>query len=398
MSSALEGIGVLEISRVGVSAFATMILGDMGADVLKIEGLRDESAPYMGLSVSPFKKDGRKGRAYNAINRNKRSIALDLKSNQGREIINRLAAKTDVIIEGFRPGVVKRLGIDYESVAKKNPGIVYCSLSGYGQDGPYRDRIGHDACYLAMGGVLGVIGEPGGPPVLPLNLIGDWAAGSLQATIGILVALMARTQTGKGQYVDTSITDGVVSLLGPQLAPDYFRTGKIPERGEACNYGYPFIGVYETRDRKFVAITCMESWFWENFCRSLGREDLIPYQWATGKKRDEVRSSLGEIFKTRSRNEWSEFFEVKDISGSPVLEIDEVFSDPQVMHRQMVIEMEDPELGKVRQVGILPKLSDTPGKFRSFAPYLGEHTSEVLQSLGYSQQDIERLRTDKIVQ
>ncbi|MDY7019168.1 MAG: CaiB/BaiF CoA-transferase family protein [Chloroflexota bacterium] len=397
MTLALEGIKILDISRVGIAGFSTMILGDLGAEVIKIETPRKEAGPYLGSSVSPLGEEGRAEAAYQAINRNKKSIALNLHSEQGRQIFYQLAEKTDVIIEGFRPGVVKRMGVDYETIKKMNPRVVYCSISGYGQDGPYRDMPGHDPNYIAIGGALGLIGQPDGPPILPLNYVGDWAGGSLHATIGILVALMARERTGRGQFVDVSMTDGVIALTGLLFARDYFRTGAVPKRGEIPLFSQPFIGVYETRDGEFITLGCMEPHFWKNLCHALGREDFIPYQYTEGGKRDEIFSYFREVFLTKTKDEWFNLLRQKEICIAPVYELNEVFSDPQVLHRQMVVEVDDPAVGKIKQVGIALKFSETPGEIRSTAPILGEHTQEILQNLGYSEQVIDGLYKSGVV-
>jgi len=391
---ALEGIKILDLAGYPPGMFCTMILGDFGAEVLKIE------PPGERLSKSPEGDEGRKEAAYTPLNRNKKSMVLNLRSEAGREIFYRLAEKADVIIEGFRPGVAKRLGIDYDTMNKLNTKIVYCSLSSYGQDGPYRDLPGHDVNYISIAGVLGLIGPREGTPVIPLNLVADYAGASLFGAIGILVALMARNKTGRGQYVDMAYTDGAIALIS-SFTKDYFFTNTVPKRGESVFQGaYPYYGVYETMDGKYITIGCIEPHFWENLCRVLGREDYIPSHYTPehrlhkpeGSKWEEISSYLKQSFLTRTRDEWFDLLSRKDIPVAKVYSLDEVFSDPQVLHRQMLIEVEHPTLGKIKQVGIAPKLSDTPGKVRSLSPLLGEHTEEVLQALGYSRGEIEDLR------
>lgn len=220
MTQALEGIKILDLSRVPPGDFCTMFLGDMGAEVLKIEPPPD-MARRAGSGLSPIGEVRRMEAAYNPLNRNKKSMGLNLRSEEGCHIFYRLTEKADVIVEGFRPGVVKRLGVDYETVMKINPRIIYCSISGYGQDGPYQNLPGHDINYISIGGVLGLISEKERRPVIPLNLVADYAGGALHATMGILTALVARERTGKGQYVDISMTDCVVSLLSG-TAQNYF--------------------------------------------------------------------------------------------------------------------------------------------------------------------------------
>ncbi len=329
-------------------------------------------------------------------------MVLNLRSAEGLQIFLKLAEKADVIIEGFRPGVVKRLGIDYETLSKLNPRLVYCSISGYGQDGPYRDFPGHDINYISIAGALGLIGKRDGPPIIPSNFVGDWAGGALHAAIGILIALLARNNTGKGQYVDTSITDGAISLLS-MLAPDYFLEGVIPEREDSHISGaFPYYNVYQTKDGSFVGVGCIEPWFWENLCRELGREDLIPYHFTPEHRKrktedtnwNEIISEVKEIFLTKTSDEWVALLAHKNIPITKVYDLDEVFSDPQVLHRKMMVEVDHTKVGKVKQIGIAIKLSDTPGEIRGLAPLLGEHTDEVLRGLGYTGEEIDRLRRE----
>ena len=397
---ALEGVKILDLSGLAPGAFCTMILADLGAEVIKIEP--PTPSPLAGRGPSPKGEERRKEAVYFALNRNKKSVVINLRSEAGRKIFYRLAQQTDVIIEGYRPGVVKRLGVDYDTIRKLNPGIVYCSLSGYGQDGPYCKVPGHDINYISIAGALGLIGPREGPPAIPLNLVSDFAGAPLYAAIGILTALIARNKTGKGQYVDTTYIDGVISMMA-FFTSSYFLDGVIPKRGEIFPQGaYPYYAVYETKDGKYITIGCLEPHFWENLCRLLGREDYIPYHFDMShflykpedKKWGEISSYLKEVFLTKTRDEWFELLIQNDIPAGKVYTLDEVFTDPQVLHRQMVIEVEHPSLGKVKQVGIAPKLSDTPGKVRSLSPLLGEHTDEVLQELGYSQEEIETLRQE----
>jgi len=400
---ALEGIKILDLSRVIPGTFCTMLLGDLGAEVLKIEALTNTG--FAGSAISPKGEENRKRAAYFAANRNKKSIGINLKSEAGRQVFYRLAEQADVIIEGFRPGVTKRLGIDYDTINVLNPGVVYCSLSGYGQDGPYNALPGHDINYISMAGVLGVIGTSEGPPVIPLNLVADFAGAALYGALGITVALMSRNKTGKGQYVDVSYVDGAISLMNWFLG-DFFLDGSVLKRGESwVNGAYPYYGVYETKDGKYITIGCIEPHFWENLCRLLGKEDYIFYGFASehmfekseDKKWDEISSFLKQAFLTKNRDEWFELLCQNDVPAGKVYTLDEVFTDPQVLHRQMVIEVEHPDLGKVKQVGIAPKLSSTPGKVRSLSPLLGEHTDEILQGLGYDQSEIEKLRQEGVI-
>jgi alpha-methylacyl-CoA racemase len=400
---ALEGVRILDLSMLVPGAFCTMLLGDLGADVLKIEA--PGVAEFRPSLTASAREKNRKAAAYYAPDRNKKSIVVNLKSEAGRDIFYRLSRRADVIVEGFRPGVAKRLRIDYETINELNPEIVYCSLSGYGQDGPYRAFPGHDINYIAMAGVLGLIGSNEGLPVIPLNLVADFAGAALYGALGILAALVARNKTGKGQYVDVAYMDGAMSLM-TWFNCGYFFDGSMLKRGESWLHGaYPYYGVYETKDGKHITIGCLEPHFWENLCRFLGKEEYVPYHFALehtfrkpeGDKWDEIHSYLRQIFLTKTRDEWFELLIRNDVPVGKVYAPDEVFSDPQVLHRQMVIEVEHPTLGKVKQVGIAPKLSSTPGKVRSLSPLPGEHTDEILQGLGYEQEEIKNLRQEGVV-
>jgi crotonobetainyl-CoA:carnitine CoA-transferase CaiB-like acyl-CoA transferase len=401
---ALEGVKILDLSRLIPGTFCTMLLGDLGAEVIKIgaPGVTE----FMGSSGSlQGEEDEERRAAYYAPNRNKKSIVINLKSEAGLEIFYRLSRRVDVIVEGFRPGVAKRLKIDYETINRLNPKIIYCSLSGYGQDGPYHTFSGHDINYIAMAGILGLIGASERPPVIPLNLLADFAAAALYGALGISVALVARNKTGKGQYIDMAYMDGAVSLM-TWFTCDYFFDGSMLKRGESWLHGaYPYYGVYKTKDGKYITIGCLEPHFWENLCRFLGNEEYISYQFTLehtfhkpeDEKWDEIRSFLKQIFLTKTRDEWFELLTRHDVPTGKVYTADEVFSDPQVLHRQMVIEVEHPTLGKIKQVGIAPKLSSTPGKVRSLAPLPGEHTDEILQGLGYKYNEIESLRKEGVI-
>jgi crotonobetainyl-CoA:carnitine CoA-transferase CaiB-like acyl-CoA transferase len=377
MTLALEGIKVLDLSRTVPGPFCTMVLADMGADVTKID------APGYQMGMLP---DQEKQAAYDFLSRNKKSIVLNLKTEEAREVFRKLATEADVVMEAFRPGVTKKLGVDYDTISELNPRIVYCSLTGFGQDGPYRDLPGHDPNYISIGGAVGLTGDREGAPVIIRAALGDIGS-ALHAVIGILCALMAREKTGRGQYVDISMTDSVLPFLTVSLLR-YFRDGFIPKRG----WPSPTINVWKTKDGKFVSTGLIEPYFWERFCHALGREDLIPHQRAKGEKLQEVHSAIKETFLTKTRDEWFQIMKDADTCVSPVLELDEVVNDPQLLSRDMFPEFDHPTEGKVRQLGMPIKLSETPAKFRGFAPLVGQHTEEVLQGLGYTKHQIEEMR------
>jgi alpha-methylacyl-CoA racemase len=394
---ALEGIRILELARVAPGELCTLLLADMGADVLKIE--TPPAAP-------PADEEHRRT-AFAFLNRNKRSLALNLKDPEGQALFRRLAAGADVIVEGFRPGVMKRLGADYATIRAINPRIVYCSLSGFGQDGPYRDYPAHDMNYLSLAGVLGLIGEAGSrKPVIPLNLVADYAGASLHGALGVVLALFARERTGRGQQVDVSYLDTTISLLA--ATPNmrfFFSDGTAPRRGEGALGGsYPYYAIYETRDGKLLTIGCTEPWLWENFCKAIGRPDFARFARATdhfvrAANAEEVGAleAIEAIIRTRDRDEWFELLVRHDVCVGKVYDVEEMVRDPQVLHRGMIVEAEHPTAGKVRQFGIAIKLGETPGRIRHLGPRTGEHTDETLQGLGLGDEDIRRLRERRTV-
>ncbi len=395
----LDGIKIIELARVPPAEMPAMMLADMGADVLKIETPepdrpRDET--WVRRTLHAF------------TNRNKRSMSLNMKAKEGQEIFRRLAAGADVVVEGFRPGVMKRLGADYEALRAANPRLVYCSLSGFGQDGPYRDYPAHDMNYLSLAGVLNLIGEAGSrKPVIPLNLVADYAGASLHGALGIVLALFARERTGRGQHVDISYLDTTVSLLA--ATPNmrfFFSDGMAPRRGEGFLGGsYPYYAIYETRDGKLLTIGCTEPWLWENFCRAIGRPDFAqfarkPDQFVRAANAEEsaAREAIEAIIRTRDRDDWYEFLVRHDVCVGKVYDVEEMVRDPQINHRGMIVDVEHPTHGRVRQFGVAIKLSDTPGSIRSAAPLSGEHTEAVLKDLGYGATDIGALRERNVIE
>ncbi len=395
MTTALEDIRLLDLSWQGPGPYCTMMLADLGADVIRVQepGLSGRRASLAPAAPATAPRIDPKMLAYSAHDRNKRSITLNLKHDGAREVFYELVKKSDVVLEGYRPGVTKRLQIDYETLKKINPRLVYCSISGFGQDGPYATLVGHDINYISIAGALGLTGESGGAPAIPLNLIADYGAGGMQAAFGILAAVHARERTGAGQYVDISLTDGVFSLMA-QVVSGYLQSGVPPRRGEmALNGGVPHYNTYQTKDGKYLSIGSLEPWFYQNLCRALGREDFIPHQNAGGEKRDEIFRTFREIFQTRTRDEWFDFLKDKEVCVGKVYDFEEVFDDPQLQYRQMILEVEYPGGGTIKQAGIPVKLSETPGSIRRLAAVRGEHTAAVLEELGYSTQAIEELKT-----
>jgi crotonobetainyl-CoA:carnitine CoA-transferase CaiB-like acyl-CoA transferase len=392
----LAGIKVLDLTKLAPGPFCTMILGDLGADVIKIEepgpptGRRAEQAGKAGTEGpgAPFS-----GSPFNALNRNKKSIGLNLKSGPGKEVFRRMVQRADVLVQEYRPGVAERLGIGYEQMSVRNDRLIYCAITGYGQDGPYRNLVGHDLNYIATAGVLSILGRAGQLPTIPHNLIADYAGGGMHAAIGILAALVARTQSGRGQYVDISMMDGSMALMAQSFA-SFFANGRLPARGETPLDGaIPNYNLYETKDGKIITIGAIEPWFFANLCRALGREDLVEHEYNSA-RRAEIQESFRAIFRTKTRDEWFEILSRTDVCVGKMNTLDEVEADPQVQARKMIVELDTLEGRKVKQVGISVKLSETPGSIRSLAPTLGQHTEEVMHGLGYSDEQIEKWRAD----
>jgi crotonobetainyl-CoA:carnitine CoA-transferase CaiB-like acyl-CoA transferase len=402
MPGPLEGIKILELIRVPPGAFCTMMLADMGAEVLKIETPPTDASEANARQATA----GARHAAFQFVNRNKQSMAINLKHSAGQKILHQLAAAADILVEGFRPGVMTRLGGDYATLSQINPRLIYCSLSGFGQDGPYRDLPAHDINYLSIGGVLNLIGEPDRPPVIPLNIIADYAGASMHGVVGILLALLARQQTGRGQWVDVSYLDATISLLAatPMLR-DFFFNGQSCGRGEGALGGsFPYYTTYKTADGKLLSVGCTEPWLWQNFCSAIGRADLAKFalrsEHFTGladSAAQKAKEEVQEVLRCKTRDEWCEFFKDKNVCVGPVYTVAETFQDPQVVSRNMVVDIEDSRYGTVRQAGVAIKLSATPGSIRHIGPTVGEHTEAVLETLGYSAAERMQLRQAGIV-
>jgi crotonobetainyl-CoA:carnitine CoA-transferase CaiB-like acyl-CoA transferase len=390
----LTGIKLIDLTKLAPGPHCTMILGDLGADIIKVEepGAPTGRRAEQGGATGKVKRVVGFGAVpTNALARNKKSVGINLKSDIGKEIYLKLVQDADVIVEEFRPGVAKRLGIDYETLSVTNPKLVYCAVTGFGQTGPFKDYVGHDLNYIATSGALSMIGRKDQPPSIPLNLLADYAGGGMHAAIGVLAALLARHQTGRGQYVDIAMLDGTMLLIAQALST-YFTNEKIPRRGyTSMDGGAPYYNLYETKDGKTITIGSVEPWFYANLCRAIGCEEYITDQ-NNHSKWTEMLERFATIFKTRTRDEWYDYLTQWDICVGKMLTLDELEHDPQIRARNMIVEVETPTGEKVKQVGISVKLSDTPGSIRSLASKLGQHTDEVLGGLGYAQSDIDRWR------
>jgi len=385
---ALDGIKVLDLAWLGPGPFCSFMLGDLGADIIKVF---DANPAKRGGPVMMLFDSSRPGL------RNCRNMGLDLKSDVGKQVFRDLAKSADVVMEGFRPGVVRRLGVDYDTLKNINPKIVYASLSGYGQDGPYRDMVGHDINYIAYSGLLGLTGQAGGKPTLPGTVIADFTGG-MSAAVGILAALVSRGKTGKGQYIDMSMTDAVVEMTAMQINPYVFTHTSVPKRGDTMFTGhFPWYNVYETKDGKFIAIGALEPWFFGNLCQLFGCEEYIPYEFDEGEKRKEIFEAFRKKFLTKTRDEWMAILKQKDTCAAPVYDIDELEKDPHLVARKMIIESDHPVHGKVKQVGSMHKLSDSPMKVRNWSTHFGQHTDEIMREIGYDDARIAELRKAEVI-
>jgi crotonobetainyl-CoA:carnitine CoA-transferase CaiB-like acyl-CoA transferase len=387
----LSDLRVLDLSRLLPGGFCTLMLADLGADVIKVEdtGAGDYvrwAPPYYG--EEDLQRLGTRSAYFLALNRSKRSIRLDLKSDAGREALLRLVGDADVLVESFRPGVMDRLGIGYEELHQANPRLVYCPITGYGQSGPNRDRAGHDMNYLGLNGVLGLNGEVDGPPVQPAVQIADLGGGAMAAAFAILAAVHESRNSGEGQMVDVSMTDGAASWL-VMVAAKYFAEGIVPERGRLELAGaFVCYMPYRASDG-WVTCGALEPKFWAAWCGGVDRADLIEKQFeAPG---SDAWREISEVFSSRTRDEWREFNDQHDCCIEPVLDLGEALDSQQAMEREMVVDLDQPQLGKVRQLAFPVPFSRTPARPPAAAPALGEHTAEVLKEAGFREDEIEQL-------
>lgn len=386
----LGGIRILDLTSLYPGPLATMMLADLGAEVIRIE---HPSRPDRVHFLPPLIGD--ESAAYLSLNRSKKSLALDVGKDESRQVFFDLVRTADLVFEQFRPGVLDRLGIGYEEAAKHNPGIIYLSLTGFGQDGPYHLRAGHDINYISWTGLLSEVRNED-RPVLPAFQIGDTAAGCYMSVIACLAALWYRERSGKGQQVDVSMVDAVLPMLTLQLAQYWGSSQESPAinplDGKLACYG-----IYECADGKYVSLGALEPKFWENFCRALNKEEWISGNFATGKEGARVREEVAVEFKARTRDEWLRLAEAHDICLSPVNELRDLEEDPHLREREMIIEIEHKKGHKLKAIGIPIKFSDSrPGPPRP-APPTGRDSIQILTSIGYSEERIKELIRKGIV-
>jgi alpha-methylacyl-CoA racemase len=388
---ALEGVRVLDLSRLLPGGFCSLLLADFGADVVKVEdtGAGDYirwAPPYVGGA-----DDSAKSALFLALNRNKRSIRIDLRQEAGREVLLALVRDHDIVLESFRPGVLDRLGVGYEAMRAVNPRIVYCAITGYGQDGPLRDRPGHDMNYLALAGLLGLSGERDGAPAQAAGQIADLGGGALMAAFGILAALRERDRSGAGQLVDVSMTDGALSWLA-MVAARHLVDGELPARGglELAG-GLVCYRPYRCADDGWVTLAALEAKFWAAWCRGVGREDLVEAQFSA--PGGDAHAEVEGIFASRTRAQWEQFASEVECCLEPVLELDEALGSELVHAREMVVGLDQPGVeAPVRLLGAPVKLSRTPADTNRLpGPALGEHTQTLLRAAGYCDEQIDAL-------
>jgi len=390
--AALEGLVVLDFTRLLPGPFCTQLLANLGADVIKIE---DPALGDYMRSVPPL-VDGT-SYPFLMVNRGKRSLAVDLKTSEGQDILRQLSGRADVVVEQFRPGVMARLGASYDDLAMMNPRIVYCSFSGYGQTGPYKDLPGHDLNFEALAGILAVTRSGSDPrPAIPGVPIAD-LAGAFNAALAILAALRTRDRTGRGEFIDLSIYDTTIALMVLGLAR-YFATGEEPIAGETLLTGtFPFYALYETKDGRWLSVSAVEPKFWVRMCQLAGAPELSERQFAEEPDRAAVAETLAARFREKTLSEWECIFEPERLPIAAVKRLPEVVGDPHVAARNLLPAVDIPGLGKRRVIAHPAKHAVTTIANPARVPKKGEHTEEILRSLGFSARQISGLSKKGIV-
>jgi crotonobetainyl-CoA:carnitine CoA-transferase CaiB-like acyl-CoA transferase len=387
MAGPLKSLKILDFTTLWPGPYATMCLADLGADVLQIvSGSRPDLADF----TPPFLPGTKISSAAAYLRRNKRCMNLNLKDPRAARIVHQLTADYDILIEQFRPGVMTRLGFDYYSLRKVNPALIYCSLTGYGQTGPLRDRAGHDINYIARSGITSYSGPKGSGPSLAGQQIAHIAAGSCNAVIGILAAVAHRRVTGEGQSIDISMADGMIAF-NATFGAAFLVDGEDPGRKETLLNGSTLYDYYETKDGKHISFGGLEPQFFANFCNTIGRPDLIPGG-VSPKNVVQVKEEVRTIIRTKTRDEWRALFEFADACVEPVLSLPEVFEDALVLERGLVVEVPLPSGKVVRQPANPIKFSRSTPEYRQAGTSAGAHTAEVLRGLGYAEEEIEAFR------
>ncbi len=388
----LAGITVLDLTRLLPGPLCTQHLGDLGADVIKIE---DTKAGDYTRWREPVRKQN--SAFFLSVNRNKRSLKLDLQTDAGREVFYRLAREADVIVEQFRPGVMERLKIDYETIRELNPRIVFCAISGYGQEGPYRDRAGHDINYCSYAGLSEQMGTRGGPPAPPNFQIADLAGGTLSPAMGILAALVDVQRTGEGRYVDVSMTDCTLAHCVILLSAEESFGATRPLGEDYLSGGVPSYGIYEAADGRFISLGALEPKFWDAFCEAVERPDLKGKNICWDDESARVRGEVAAIIKRQPQSYWSAFALRVDCCMAPVLTLAESREDPQLKARGMFVTHDHPVEGPVRQFAFPIKFSDFAFSIDRAAPLYGEHSEEILEAAGYGPDQIAQLKSDGVI-
>lgn len=392
MGLPLDGIKVIDLSRLLPGPLCTLILADLGAEVIKIE---DHMGGDYIRWIEPKMKH--QNPTFYALNRNKKSIRLDLRNDEGKEIFRKLIGSAHVVIETFRPGVMDRLGLGWNHLKEINPSLIYCSLTGYGQNGPYKDLPGHDLNYLAISGALSMMQTRKGVPVMAGLPIADVGGGSLPAAIAILAALYNARFTGIGQFLDVSMVDGLnffLSFLMTQYMAD-----KDLHRAENdwINGGYAFYNVYQASDGEYLALGCVEEKFWSNFCKGIQKEKLVAEMFSDEPRRSEIIDEIAEVIKTKTSSEWLEVFRHSDVCITKVNNLEEALNDPHIMQRQVWFMQEYSPEGLIPQMNFPVKFSEKNPGWRTPPPQLGEHSEDVLLGIGYSPEDIEKFSKKKVI-
>jgi crotonobetainyl-CoA:carnitine CoA-transferase CaiB-like acyl-CoA transferase len=388
----LKGVRILDFTRLYPGPLGTMMLADMGAEVIKIE---DMNTPDYMRFYPPYIKSESAG--YLAVNRSKRNIAMNLKHKKGVDIFFSLLPTADIVVEQFRPGIMDEIGLGYEIARRVKTDIIYVSLTGYGQNGPYARNAGHDINYIGYSGILATTGSRKTGPIIPGAQIADVAGGAYLTIIACLSALWAREKTGQGQKVDVSMLDAILPLMTLQMA-HYHAAGLAPAPGEsALTGGLACYGIYRSADGKYIALGILEEKFWKSFCEMVGRPEWIDQQFVIGEIAERLRGAIAALFKTRTRDEWIAAAKEYDTCLTPVLEIGEIETDPHVQARNMIIEQTHPVCGKIKGIGVPLKFSQTPAEPSLPPPVLGKDTAAIMEEIGYLQKEIETLRKEGII-